>query len=108
KRGHIVTIGSIAERNIFPENSSYAASKFGLPALHEVLRAETRGRRVRETPVSPAQVNTDLWNDVDPDSRPGFTPRSEMLSPKALSAPVGYAVSQPADVNIDELRLSHS
>jgi len=37
--GHIVTIGSIADRAIFPGNAAYAASKHGLRALHEVLRA---------------------------------------------------------------------
>jgi len=108
KRGHIVTIGSIADRNIFPENGAYAASKFGARALHEVLRSELRGTGVRATLVSPAQVDTDLWNEVDPDNRPGFTPRREMLPAKAVAAAVLYAISQPPAVNIDELRLSHS
>ena len=73
--GHIVTIGSIADRSVFPENAAYAASKYGVRALHEVLRAELRGSGVRTTLVSPAQVDTAMWDEIDPDSRPGFTPR---------------------------------
>ena len=45
--GHVVTIGSVADRATFPENGAYAASKYWLRALHEVLRAELRGTGVR-------------------------------------------------------------
>lgn len=106
--GHVVTIGSVADRMIFPENGAYAATKFGLRAFHEVLRAELRGSGVRATLVSPGAVDTPLWDEVDPDTRPGFTPRRQMLWPDAVAAAVHYAVTQPASVNIDELRLSAS
>ena len=106
--GHIVTIGSIADRAIFPENASYAPSKFGARALHEVLRTETRGSGVRATLISPAQVDTPLWDAIDPDNREGFSPRAQMLRPENVAEAVLYAVTQPADVNIDELRLSQS
>ena len=108
KRGHIVSIGSIADHVAFPENGGYAASKFGLRGLHEVLRAESRDSGVRVTLISPGPVNTALWDDVNPDDRPGFTPRSAMLAPEAVAAAVLFAVTQPDDVNIDELRLSRA
>lgn len=108
RRGHIVSIGSIADRVAFPENGAYAASKFGLRGLHQVLRAELAGSGVRATLVSPGPVDTALWNEVDPDSRPGFTPRASMLRADAVAAAVLFAVSQPPDVNVDELRLSRT
>jgi NADP-dependent 3-hydroxy acid dehydrogenase YdfG len=108
RSGHILTIGSIADRTPLPENAAYAASKFGLRGLHEVLRAELRGSGVRATLVSPGPVDTPLWDPVDPDQRPGFTPRAMMLSPEAVADAVLYVVAQPPDVNVDELRLSRS
>jgi len=108
RAGHIVTIGSVADRAIFPGNASYAPSKFGARALHEVLRLETRGSGVRATLVSPGQVDTPLWDAIDPDHREGFTPRAQMLRPEAVVEAVLYALTQPADVNVDELRLSRS
>jgi NAD(P)-dependent dehydrogenase (short-subunit alcohol dehydrogenase family) len=108
RSGHILTIGSIADRTALPENAAYAASKFGLRGLHEVLRAELRGSGIRATLVSPGPVNTPLWDAVDPDRRPGFTPRAMMLSPGAVAGAVLYVLSQPPDVNVDELRLSRS
>jgi NADP-dependent 3-hydroxy acid dehydrogenase YdfG len=108
KRGHIVSIGSIADHVAFPENSGYVASKFGLRGLHEVLRAELVNSGVRVTLISPGPVNTALWDEVNPDERPGFTPRSAMLAPDAVAAAVVFAVTQSADVNIDEMRLSRA
>jgi NAD(P)-dependent dehydrogenase (short-subunit alcohol dehydrogenase family) len=106
--GTVVTVGSIADRVTFPENGAYAASKHGLRALHEVLRAELRGSGVRAVLVSPGPVDTPLWDAVDPDTREGFTPRAAMLAAAAVADAILFAVTRPAGVNIDELRLSRS
>ena len=106
--GHIVSIGSVADRAIYPGNAAYSASKFGLRALHEVLRAELRGSGVRTTLVSPGAVDTGLWDAIDPDNRPGFTPRAQMLDAGSVAEAVMFALLAPAAVNVDELRLSRS
>ncbi len=106
--GHLVTIGSIADRTTFPGNAAYASSKFGVRALHEVLRAELRGTGVRTSLVSPGPVDTSLWDPVNPDTRPGFTPRSAMLSAEAVADAVHYVLAAPPELNVDELRLSRS
>lgn len=106
--GTIVTLGSIADRNVFPENGAYAASKFGLRALHEAMRGELRGSGVRAVLVSPGPVDTPLWDPINPDGRPGFTPRASMLTADDVADAIWFAASRPASVNIDELRLSRS
>jgi NADP-dependent 3-hydroxy acid dehydrogenase YdfG len=106
RSGHIVMIGSVADRAIFPENGAYAASKHGVRALSEVLRAELRGTGVRATLISPGPTDTELWDPIAPDDRPGFTPRASMLRPEAVADAVLFAVTRPAGVNVDELRLS--
>lgn len=106
--GDVVTVGSIADRVVFAENAAYAASKFGARAVHEVLREELRGSGVRVSLVSPSQVDTRLWDAIDPDSRPGFTPRARMLRPEAVADAVLYVVTRPRDVDIEELRVGRS
>ena len=109
KSGHIVTIGSIADRTIFTGNAAYSSAKFGVRAFHEVLRAELKGTGVRTTLVSPAATDTDIWNDVtvtDPVGKPHST--RPMLDPDDVAGAVLFALTQPDRVNIDELRLSHS
>lgn len=108
-RGHIVTIGSIADRTIYSGNVAYSAAKFGLRAVHEVLRSELRGTGVRTSLISPAATNTDIWNDVtvtDPVNRPHS--KRPMLEPEDVVRAVMFALTQPDQVNVDELRLSRS
>lgn len=105
-RGHLVTIGSIADHVPLPENSAYAASKYGLRGLHEALAAEYRGRGVRFTLISPGPTDTALWDPVGPDSRPGFTPRARMLRPADVADAVLFAVTRPAHATVDLIRLS--
>jgi len=109
KSGHIVTLGSIADRTIYTGNAAYSATKFGLRAMHEVLRAELRESGVRTSLISPAATNTDMWNSVtvtDPVARPHST--RPMLEPDDVVRAVMFAITQPERVNVDELRLSHS
>jgi NADP-dependent 3-hydroxy acid dehydrogenase YdfG len=109
KSGHIVTIGSIADRTIFTGNAAYSAAKFGLRAVHEVLRAELKGSGVRTSLISPASTDTEIWNTVtvtDPAGKPHST--RPMLDADDVAAAVMFALDQPERVNVDELRLSHS
>jgi len=109
KSGHVVTIGSIADRTIFTGNAAYSATKFGLRAIHEAMRAELRGTGVRTSLISPAATDTDIWNDValtDPVANPHS--KRPMLDPDDVVAAVMFALTQPDRVNVDELRLSHS
>jgi NADP-dependent 3-hydroxy acid dehydrogenase YdfG len=104
--GHLVLIGSSADRRILPENGAYSASKFGARALWEVLRAELRGTGVRATLVSPGPTDTAIWDPHDPGARRGFVPRSGMLSAESVADAVRYAVTRPAGVLVEELRLA--
>ena len=106
--GHVVTIGSIADRTAFAENVAYSASKFAARAVHEVMRDELRGSGVRVSLVSPAPVDTNIWDAIDPDHRPGFTPRAKMLRPESVADAVLFVLTRDDDTNIDELRLSRS
>jgi NADP-dependent 3-hydroxy acid dehydrogenase YdfG len=109
RSGYIVTIGSVADRTIYTGNAAYSAAKFGVRAIHEVLRAELRGTGVRATLISPAATNTDIWATVDV-TDPAVEARSQrpMLDPDDVARAVMFAVTQPERVNIDELRLSRS
>ncbi len=106
--GHIVTIGSIADRHVFAGNAAYSASKFAARAVHEVLRAETRGSGIRATLVSPASVDTDIWDPIQYVGTSDQPDRSAMLPASSVADAVLFAVTQPPSVNIDELRLSRA
>lgn len=103
--GLVVTIGSIADRTALPGNAAYAASKHGLRGLHAVLAAELAGTGVSATLVSPGPVDTELWDAVDPDSRPGFTRRRDMLRVEDVARAVLFVATRPPHVVIPELHI---
>ena len=105
KSGHVVTIGSVADRTIYAGNVAYGAAKYGLRAMHEVMRNELRGTGVRATLISPASTDTEIWKSV---TTPASEGKAALLSPEDVVAAVMFAATQPDRVNIDELRLSRS
>jgi NAD(P)-dependent dehydrogenase (short-subunit alcohol dehydrogenase family) len=104
-KGSFISVGSTADHVGLPENAAYAASKFGLRGLHETLLAEYRGSGVRLTLVSPGPTDTEMWNQVDLQQRPEFTPRSGMLRPVDVAEAILFVATRPPHVLIDWLRL---
>lgn len=103
--GLVVTVGSIADRVTFPGNAAYGASKRGLRGLHEVMAAELQGTGVRATLVSPGPVDTEAWDPVNPDARPGFTPRREMLRVEDVAEAVLFVATRSRHISIPELHI---
>jgi NADP-dependent 3-hydroxy acid dehydrogenase YdfG len=108
RSGHVVSIGTVADRNIWPLNGAYSASKYGLRALHEVLCAESRGSGVRATLIAPGAVDTDLWQAHEAELGKTLATREAMLRADDVARAVLFAVSQPPHVTVHELRLSSS
>jgi NAD(P)-dependent dehydrogenase (short-subunit alcohol dehydrogenase family) len=104
-RGTFITVGSVADHVGFPENTAYAASKYGLRGLHETLREEYRGSGVRLTLVSPGPTDTSVWDPVDPDNREGFPARADMLRPDDVAQAIVFVATRPSHVDIDGLRM---
>jgi len=104
-RGLVVTIGSVADHVAFAGNAAYGASKTGLRGLHAVLQKELRKSGVRATLISPGPVDTAIWDPVDPDAKPGFTPRSRMLRPEDVAEAVLFVVTRRDEVEIPDLLI---
>jgi NADP-dependent 3-hydroxy acid dehydrogenase YdfG len=100
KSGHIVSIGSVAGRQIFGGNGAYSASKFGLRALHEVLQQELKGSGVRATLIEPAATDTALWAAIDYAENPEMPVAANMLAADDVARCVLFAIEQPATVAI--------
>jgi NADP-dependent 3-hydroxy acid dehydrogenase YdfG len=104
--GRHVLVGSVADLKAFPGNAAYSASKFAARGLHEVLVEEYRGSGVQCTLVSPGPTDTAVWDPIDPDSKPGFPSRRNMLRPEDIAAAIVWVAQQPAHVHVESIRLS--
>lgn len=103
--GHLVHVGSVAGRRALAGNGAYAASKFGLRGLHEVLVEELRGTGVRSTLIEPGATDTALWDALNPDTDAALPSRSAMLRPEDVAEAIMWAVSRPAHVRIPTLTI---
>src|SRR5437667_4178177 len=62
RRGHIINVLSVASNTVFTDSSVYSASKAGLMALSNVLRAEIRKFNIKVSNVYPGDVDTPMWD----------------------------------------------
>ncbi len=96
--GQIVLISSIAAVQPFAGNAAYAASKGGLNALGEVLRLEGRDCGIRVITLSPAQIDTELWDGKAPESV-----RARMMPAAGVGELVADLVGTDRRIDIDPI-----
>ncbi|MBB6407774.1 SDR family oxidoreductase [Mesorhizobium sangaii] len=104
KSGHIINIGSVSSYRVDPTAGVYAATKFAVRAVTEGLRQESR--HVRATMISPGLTRTELFDGIaEPGTRAFFKDMLEntSISSQAIAEAIAFAISQPADVDINEL-----
>ncbi len=100
-----VIVGSVADWHAFPGNAAYAASKYAVRGLHEVLLEECRGTGVRCTLISPGPTDTSVWDPIDPDHRADLPNRSAMLCPDDVAEAIVFAATRPPRVQLELIRL---
>lgn len=104
-RGLIVNVGSVAGRKAFPGNGAYAASKWGLRGLHDVLLEEIRGSGVRACLLEPAATDTPIWDPLEPDDDASLPSRASMLQPGEVAEAALFVATLPDDVQISHLPI---
>lgn len=105
KAGHIINVSSVAGHKIRSGAAVYAATKHAVRALSEGLRLEVKPYNIRTTIISPGAVDTELPNSVtEPDIAESVRKVYEFAIPAvAFARAVAYAMSQPDDVDINEI-----
>lgn len=103
--GHIVNLGSVAGRWVYPGGAVYCATKFSVRAFSEGLRQDLLGTRIRVTNIEPGMVNTE-FSLVRLGSQTAADKVYENMTPltaKDISETIIWAVQRPAHVNVQEL-----
>ncbi|MCF3936795.1 SDR family oxidoreductase [Gordonia sp. Z-3] len=100
--GHVVFINSGAGRRANPRWAPYAASKFGLRALADALRAEEPTLRV--TSIFPGRIDTDMQRDIVANEGDDYDPK-RFLTTSTVASAVVHAVTTSADAHPEEIVL---
>lgn len=104
--GHIINLGSVAGREVYPNGNVYCATKFSVFALSKALRLELYDKNIRTTTIDPGMVETEFSvvrfnGDVERASNvyKGFSP----LKPEDIAETIVFCATRPPHVNITEM-----
>ncbi|RAR57630.1 NADP-dependent 3-hydroxy acid dehydrogenase YdfG [Paraburkholderia unamae] len=103
--GQIINVSSVAGHKVGPGGSVYAGTKWAVRAISEGLRQEVKPWNIRTTIVSPGAVATELISTItDSDIAAGMAKTYERaIPPSSFARVVEFAISQPEDVDINEV-----
>jgi len=106
--GHIINLGSIAGKEVYPNGNVYCASKYAVDALSKGMRADLLPYGIRVTAVHPGAVETEFsvvrFKGDEARAKKvydGFEP----LVAVDIAETIWFAASRPAHVNINELTI---
>jgi NADP-dependent 3-hydroxy acid dehydrogenase YdfG len=104
--GHIVNIGSIAGKEVYPNGNVYCASKFAVDALNKAMRLDLNRYRIRVTGIHPGLVETE-FSEVrfkgDKKRADSVYAGYKALQAEDIADIIVFAVTRPAHVNIEDL-----
>ena len=106
--GHIVNIGSIAGKEVYPNGNVYCASKHAVDALSKGMRLDLLPHNIKVTNVAPGLVETEFslvrfdWDeDKAHNVYKGMTP----LKPEDIADCILFAITRPDHVLIGDMLL---
>lgn len=108
KNGHIINIGSIAGKEVYPNGNIYCASKHAVDAISKAMRIDLVQYGIKVTNVAPGLVETEFSNvrfygdDHKADQvYVGLDP----LLPEDIAETIWFCASRPPHVNIADILI---
>lgn len=106
KSGHIISIGSIAGKEVYMNGNVYCASKHAVDALSKAMRIELAEHGIRVGAVHPGAVETEFSEvrfEGDTDKAAQVYKGFENLVAEDVADAVFYMASRKPHVNINDL-----
>lgn len=105
-KGHVINIGSLAARQVFPNSGVYCATKHAVLAISESLRTEFR-EDLAVTTINPGAVNTPFIDRTTNDSlRSDYRPQFDQgMSPEYVAEAILFALESRGKGVVSELTI---
>ena len=108
KSGHIINIGSIAGKEVYPNGNVYCASKHAVDALNQAMRMDLNPYGIRVGAIHPGAVATE-FSEVrfkgDTERAANVYKGFEPLHAEDIADIIHFVVSRPYHVNIADLMV---
>lgn len=106
KSGHIINTSSVAGHKVRAGSAVYAATKTAVRVISEGLRQEVKPYNIRTTIISPGAVESELVTSItEADVAANIQQFYDdvAISAESFASVVAFAISQPEDVDINEI-----
>lgn len=105
--GHFINVSSVAGHRVTPSTSVYSATKLAVRAITEGLRQEGKPYNIRTTVISPGMTQSELTESItDENIKPVISAMKQVAIPaESIARAVAYVISQPADVDVNEITI---
>lgn len=108
KSGHIINIGSIAGKEVYPNGNVYCATKHAVDALSKGMRIDLLPYGIKVTAIHPGMVETEfsiVRFKGDEDRAAAVYHNLEPLVAQDIAEAAWFAISRPPHVNINDLLI---
>jgi len=108
KEGHIINIGSIAGKEVYPNGAVYCATKHAVDALNKGMRIDMLPHGIKVSAINPGMVDTEFSlvrfkGDTEKAKAvyKGLTP----LYAQDIAEAVEFIITRPKHVNINDILI---
>lgn len=108
KRGHVINLGSIAGKEVYPNGGVYCASKFAVDALTRGMRLDLNEAGIKVTVVSPGMVDTEfslVRFKGDADRAESVYKGVQPLKAEDIGEIIRYVLDQPDHVVLTDVTV---
>ena len=108
KSGHVINIGSIAGKEVYPNGNVYCGTKFAVDALTKAIRIDTVQAGIKVTQIAPGAVETEfsiVRFKGDKEKADSVYKGFEPLHPEDIADSVFYVTTLPKHVNINDMLI---
>ncbi len=105
-KGHIINIGSIAGKEVYPKGNVYCATKFAVDALSQAMRIDMLSHGIRVTAIHPGAAETEfslVRYHGDAEKAKTVYAGYEPLIADDIADIAYFAASRPAHVVLNEI-----
>lgn len=105
---HIINIGSIAGKEVYPNGNVYCATKHAVDALNKAMRIDLLSYGIKVTAINPGMVETEFSEVRFKGDKSRAKSVYTGLSPLTgydIAETISFILSRPAHVNINDLLI---
>lgn len=107
-QAHIINIGSIAGKEVYPNGNVYCATKHAVDALNKAMRIDLLPFSIKVTAINPGMVETE-FSEVrfkgDKEKAKNVYNGVVPLSGTDIAETISFVLSRPTHVNINDLLI---